>query len=367
MKKRLPNPLDHGSPLEEALEPDLPIIDPHHHLWGRSLTLLRGKHPDDPDLSDFEFVSANNPRYLLDDFLKDIAMGHNVRASVFVQAHAMYNIDGPAAMAPVGETEFVNGIAAMSASGIYGPCRVAAGIVGYADLRDSDGLMPLLEAHIRAGNGRFRGIRQGGAWDADMTILGTLSGQSKGLYRDPKFREGFAALAPLGLSFDAWVLEPQLDDMIDLARAFPDTRIVLDHVGSPIGIGAYSGTREARFPEWRRNMCALAELPNVYVKLGGLGMPFQAFDACLAYPRHSSLMLADQWRPYITSCIELFGANRCMFESNFPVDRASGDYATIWNAFKRIASHASPDEKAALFAGTAAEFYRLPPSLWQPD
>lgn len=358
--RRNPNPMDHASPLEEAIDPGLPIIDSHHHLWGKSLTTLMGKSINDPTLSDFEFVSANNDRYLFEDYSGDIAMGHNIVASVFVQAHSMYNADGPAWRASVGETEFVNGIAAMSASGLYGPSRIAAGIVGQADLCDGAHIDELLDTHIKVGNGRFKGIRQSAAWDADPSVLGMLNGKRPELYLQPEFRAGFARLAPLGLTFDAWLLEPQLDDLVDLARQFPNTDIVLDHAGTPLGVGPYKGSHEARFATWRSSMRALAEVPNVHVKLGGLGMPFVNLEGCLAHPRYSSTTLAARWKPYIVECIEAFGASRCMFESDFPVDRGTADYATVWNAFKRIVEGASPEEKSMLFAGTARRFYRLP-------
>ena len=161
------------------------------------------------------------------------------------------------------------------------------------------------------------------------------------------------------LSLDIWVVEPQLPEAVDLARAFPDVPMVIDHVGTPVGLGRYAGKRDERFAGWKASMASLAELPNVHIKLGGLGMPFPGFEGMGPDVRPSSETLAAAWQPYIESCIELFGANRCMFESNFPVDRWGADYPTLWNAFKRIAAGASADEKADLFAGTATRFYRL--------
>jgi predicted TIM-barrel fold metal-dependent hydrolase len=190
-------------------------------------------------------------------------------------------------------------------------------------------------------------------------VLGPLAGRPPGLYRDAQFREGFAQLAPLGLSFDAWLLEPQLDDLIDLALAFPETRIILDHVGTPLGLGVYAGRREERFPVWREKIRALAALPNVACKVGGLAMAFPAFPSFLSDPPASSEQLAAEWRPHVETCIEAFGPERCMFESNFPVDLGSCDYRTLWNAFKRLAAGASADEKTALFSGTAQGIYRL--------
>jgi predicted TIM-barrel fold metal-dependent hydrolase len=296
---------------EAVLEPDLPIIDPHHHLWDR-LSLLRGERP--APRHGFEMVMERVPRYLLDELLADMKSGHKVIATVYMECGAMYRHDGPAPLRPVGETEFVNGVAAMSASGLYGEVRACAGIVGHADLKLGAAVREVLEAHIAAGGGRFRGIRQSASWDADDNVLGPLTRNPAGLYGQDDFRRGFAELAPLGLSFDAWMLEPQLPDLAALAKAFPDTAIILDHVGTPLGIASYSGRREA---------------------------------------------LAEEWRPYVETCIDAFGVTRCMFESNFPVDIGSCDYATLWNAFKVIAQYYSGDEKTYLFSDTARRVYRL--------
>ena len=247
----------------------------------------------------------------------------------------------------------------MSASGIYGGFRACAGIVSKADLLLGDAVKPVLEAHIRAGGGRFKGIRNSAAFDADKAVLGPLNRVEAGLYRDDTFRKGFKHLAPMGLSFDAWLLEPQLPDIIDLARAFPDTTIVLDHVGTPLGRGGYAGKLPDRFDIWRANIRELAQSPNVVVKLGGLAMAFCNFPSFLAEPRAPSEQLAREWGPYIKTCIEAFGPERCMFESNFPVDMGSCSYATLWNAFKHIAGGASAAEKTALFSGTATKVYRL--------
>nr|WP_294513626.1 amidohydrolase family protein [uncultured Rhodopila sp.] len=325
-------------PPEEALEPDLPIIDPHHHFWH---TLHRG-------------------RYFLPDLLADIRGGHRIVATVFVECQAMYRQHGTAEMAPVGEVEFVNGIAAMSASGHYGPCRVAEGIVGYADLRAGAGVREVLEAEIAAGGGRFRGVRQGAAWDGHETV-GRFASRPvpPNLLLDPAFREGFAQLATLGLSFEAWQYHPQLPDAIDLARAFPDTTIILDHVGGVLGVGPYAGRRQEILAAWRKHIAALAQCPNVNVKLGGLGMTSFGFDFPEREVPPSSADLAAAWRHYIEPCIEAFGVDRCMFESNFPPDKQSCGYTELWNAFKRITAGASAGEKAALYSGTAARVYRL--------
>ncbi len=343
--------------VEAVLEPGLPIIDPHHHLWDRpgaaGADLPPAKHG-------FEEVIRLSPRYLADELLADMKSGHNVIATVYMECGSMYRASGPDALKPVGETEFVNGVAAMTASGLYGDVRACAGIVGRADFRmGAAEVAKVLEAHIAAGGGRFRGIRQSASWDADPGVLGPLHRGEAGLYLEPKFREGFAALAPLNLSFDAWMLEPQLPDLIDLARAFPETAIVLDHVGTPLGISAYAGRLPERFNVWRDNIRALAAMPKVAVKLGGLAMVFPGFPSFLANPRAGSEQLAAEWKPYVETCIEAFGPERCMFESNFPVDLGSCDYRTLWNAFKVIAQDYSAADKAALFSETARRVYRL--------
>jgi L-fuconolactonase len=322
---------------EEILEPDLPIVDPHHHLWDRP-----------------------GWRYLLDELLADLNSGHNVVATVFVQCRAMHRADGPEELRPVGETEFVNGVAAMSASGGYGPARVCGGIVGHADLRLGARVHDVLEAHLRAGGGRFRGIRHIAAWDADPITLNPANPAPPGLLADAAVREGFARLAPLGLSFDAWLFHPQVPELTALARAFPDTPIVLNHVGGPLGIGVYAGKRDAVFGAWRAAIRDLAGCPNVHVKLGGMGMRINGFGFERAPAPPSSEDLAAAWRPYVETCVEAFGAERCMFESNFPVDKGSYPYAAYWNAAKRLARGASADEKADLFSQTAARFYRIP-------
>jgi L-fuconolactonase len=325
-------------PAEAALEPDLPIIDPHHHFW------------DQP----------NRGCYLLPELLADIGGGHNIVSTVFLECRAMYRKDGPREMAALGEVEFVTGIAAMSASGNYGPCRVAEGIVGGGDLSVGAGVRALLEAQIAAAGGRLRGMRHGVAWDAHPAISNFAS-RIVPLHQvmDPKFREGFAQLAPLGLSFESWQYHPQLPDAIDLARSFPDTTIILNHVGGVLGVGPYSGHRQEILPRWRRDINELAKCPNVFCKLGGIGMVSVGFDFHEREVPPSSEDLAAAWRQYIEPCIEAFGVDRCMFESNFPPDKQSCGYTELWNAFKRVTANASESEKTALYSGTAARVYRL--------
>jgi L-fuconolactonase len=325
-------------PAETALEPDLPIIDPHHHFWD---TPQRG-------------------HYFLPELLADIGGGHKIVATVFLECQAMYRKAGPAEMAPVGEVEFVNGIAAMSASGNYGPCRVAEAIIGHADLTVGARVRDVLEAEIAVGGGRFRGIRHGVSWDGSEAI-GKFASRFVPPHqvRDPTFREGFSELGRLGLSFESWQYHPQLSDAIDLARAFPDTAIILNHVGGVLGVGPYSGHRQEILPSWRKDIVELAKCPNVNVKFGGIGMVSFGFEFHERDTPPSSEELAAAWRQYIEPCIEAFGVNRCMFESNFPPDKQSCGYTELWNAFKRITAGASAAEKTALYSGTAARVYRL--------
>jgi L-fuconolactonase len=325
-----------SAPPEPILEPDLPIVDPHHHLW------LRDGH-----------------RYLLDELLVDLNSGHNVVATVFLECHSMYRADGPVEMRPVGEVEFVAGIAAMSGSGNYGKTRVAAGIVGSADLRLGDRVEPVLLALQRAGGGRFRGVRHSAGYDADPIIGNSGHDAAPHLYARPDFRAGLARLSAMGLSFDAWLYHPQLGDVIDLARAFPATPIIMGHIGGVLGYGPYAGRAATILPEWKRSMAELAKCGNVVLKIGGMSNRGAAYDFHSAAAPPSSQTMAEVWRPYVETCIELFGAERCMFESNFPVDKMGVGYAVLWNAFKRITANASADEKKALYAGTAARAYRL--------
>jgi predicted TIM-barrel fold metal-dependent hydrolase len=323
---------------EEILDPELAIVDPHHHLW--------------------DFPAH---RYLLPEFLADTGSGQRIESTVFVECTAFYRAAGPRELVPLGETEFVNGIAAMSASGRYGPTRVAAGIVGFVDLTLGMRAEEVLRAHMAASGPRFKGIRHAAGWqDKTPLIHNSHTNPPPHLYRDDaRFREGFAALGRLGLSFDAWLYHPQIPDLTALARAFPGQPIVLDHVGGPLGLGWYEDKRSEIFAEWRRDIRELSSCPNVCVKLGGLAMRICGFGFHKRERPPSSEDLAAAWRPYIETCIEAFGAARCMFESNFPVDKLSAPYGVLWNGFKRLAQGASADEKAALFRETAKRFYRI--------
>lgn len=302
---------------------------------------------------------ALSPVYLLPELLADLGAGHNVVATVFVECGAYYRAGAAAAMRPVGETEFVNGIAAMSASGLYGPARACAGIVAHADLTMGAAVRDVLAAHRAAAPQRLRGIRHSVAFDADPAVLGFLQSPRPGLLAEPAFRAGLAEVAAAGLSYDVWLLAPQLPELVAMARALPDLPIICDHVGTPLGIASWRGRRDAGLAEWAASIRALAACPNVAMKLGGLAMPFGGFGSFMADPMATAETLAAEWRPWIETCIEAFGPDRCMFESNFPVDRGTCDYATLWNAFKLITASASEAEKTALFSGTAARVYRL--------
>lgn len=315
---------------EDALEPDLPIIDAHHHFsehWGG---------------------------YLPADLLAD-ANGHRIEASVYVQCGWHYRSDGPEALKPVGETEQVIAVTRPVASASM---SVAAGIVGYADLNLGAAVDEVLSAQVRAGEGRLRGIRYSAARDREFKH-GVLPRPREHLFAEPAFRAGYACLANHGLSFDAWVYHPQLEDVLELAAAFPDTPLILDHLGGLLGVARYADDRKLAIAEWLPWMKRLAQCPNVALKVGGLGTAVFGFDFSGRTAPPSSLELADLWRPVIEPALDVFGASRCMFESNFPVDRSGAGYGVVWNAFKRLAAGASAADKAMLFHANAKRVYRL--------
>ncbi|WP_340150527.1 amidohydrolase family protein [uncultured Sneathiella sp.] len=325
---------------EETLDPALPICDPHHHLWD----LRPGRITE---------------RYLLDEILVDVKSGHNIVSTVFIECGAMYRATGPEDMKPVGETEFVNGISAMSASGLYGETHVAAGIVGAADLTLCENVGPVLDAHIAAGGGRFRGIRHRACWDPSDDIPNSHPTTIKSIYLDTDFRKGFTELAPRSLSFEAWCYHPQIPELTDLARSFPDTTIILNHFGGPLGIGPYEGKQDEYFPAWKKSITELAKCPNVVAKLGGINMEINGFGWHHMQRAPSSMELMEATRRFYDHTIEQFGPDRCMFESNFPVDKVSCSYNILWNSFKRLTADYSAAEKAALFHDTASRVYRL--------
>ena len=320
---------------EAPLEPDLLICDPHHHLRERP-----------------------NDRYFLEEFVQDISTGHNIVSTVCVENRAKYRRDGPEVLKPVGETEFFDSVAAQAAADSNISTLVAAAIVGHADLSLGDAAAAVLEAHLACSPSRFRGIRHSTTWDASENIR---SDAPAGLLSDSAFRCGFASLQRYGLSFDAWLYHPQLPELVDLARAFPNVTIVLDHIGGPLAVGPYNGKRDEVFGVWSVGIAALSTCPNVAVKLGGVGSTRSGYDWHERSVQPESVELANAMAPYFDFCIEKFGVQRCMFESNFPVDKSSYSYVSIWNAFKRITQSYSLDERKALFHDTAARVYRLPP------
>ncbi len=326
---------------EEILEPGLPIVDSHHHLW----TGLGARYAYS---------------YMFEDYLADVQSGHNIVASVYMDCGSFYRKNASALMAPVGEVEFANGIAAMAASGTFGKTLVGAGIVSTADISVGAEVAEVLDAQIAAGCGRFRGIRVTTKWDANEELNNSRWIIPRDLMQDRDFRAGFATLAPRKLSFDAMIYHPQIPQLADLARAFPDTSIIVNHVGGLVAMTrSYVARKDKAIAKWHSAMTELAQCPNVFIKLGGLGMPYLGFGFDKLEAPASSEQLAQAWGPLFKHCIDKFGPDRCMFQSNFPPDRASVSYAVLWNAFKRIAAGYSADEKRALFHGTAAKAYRL--------
>jgi L-fuconolactonase len=320
--------------VEEAIEPELPVLDPHHHLWDRP-----------------------NSRYMLEELVADTT-AHRIRQTVFIECTSMYRRAGAEAFRCVGETEFVQGVAAMSMNGGFGPMRAAAGIVGTADLRLGDGVVPVLEAQLAASPNRFRGIRHRAAWPMARQPASGQPDQVPHLLLDTDFRKGFAHLRLYGLTFEAWLFHPDIPDVADLARAFPDTTIILNHLGGPILSGDY-GTRDEVFATWRRDIAEVASCPNVVLKVGGIQMPVNGFGWHERDTPPTSDELLAVNTPWYEHAIEQFGPDRCMFESNFPVDRASCSYTVLWNQFKKLTGTFTPGERLAMFHDTAARAYRI--------
>ena len=327
--------------VEPTLEPELPICDPHHHFW------------------DARHERLPYQRYLLHELAADIHSGHNVRSTVFVEARSMYRADGPDEMRPVGEVEFVQGLAAASASGVYGPGRAAAAIVGHANLLLGDRVAAVLEALQAASPNRFRGIRHSVTWDPHPEVDNTAAHRMPGQLANDQVRAGARVLARMGLSLEGWMYFPQLPELVAFARAVPDLTIILNHVGGLLRVGPYAHRDDEVLATWRHGIAAVAACPNVCMKLGGLGMPRTGFDWHTRNTPIGSEALAAAMAPFMTYCIEQFGPNRCMFESNFPVDKVSYSYNVMYNAFKRLSAGYSTIERAAMFHDTAARVYRL--------
>ena len=323
---------------EPAVEAELPIVDTHVHFWH----------------------SSDDHRYFVEDYARDIAdSGHDVAASVYVECGSMYRAAGPAEFRCVGETEFAVGMSAVGASGRYTTSRVADRIVSFADLALGDRLGDVLDAHLAAANGRLAGIRHRAKWDPQPAVRGLWAAGGPGLYLEPQFQRGLRQVAKRGLSFDASVFHPQIPDVTALARAVPEANVVLIHSGSPVGHCGYAGRAAEVHGTWLDAMAELATLPNVVVKMGGILMPLANFDFGVESRPPTSEELAQLWRPYIEPCVELFGAERCMVASNFPVDKAGFGYGTVWNMFKRITAGYSDNEKRAIYTGTAERIYGI--------
>ena len=318
---------------EEVLEPALPIIDPHHHLWVRS-----------------------GYTYLMPELAADLESGHNIVATVFAECHSMYRKEGPKAERSLGETEFVRGQAAMSASGTFGRAGACDVMFGNVDLTLGSAVEPIIEQHIAASGGRFRGVRISSGWHADEKV-GNVTEQPN-LLIDPRVSEAAAVLSRMGLSLDCWLYHPQLDEVAQLADAHPALTIILNHVGSPILGGPYRGKSEEVFKDWKAAIIQISRRQNVFVKLGALPIRMPSFGGDRSVPPGSE-EVAAAWRPWMETCIEAFGPTRSMYESNFPVQKRWCSYQVCWNAFKRISASASASEKADLFAGAAARAYRL--------
>jgi predicted TIM-barrel fold metal-dependent hydrolase len=323
---------------EPTLEPELPICDPHHHFW--------------------DLRSARLPyqRYLLHELLADINCGHNVRSTVFIETRSMYRPDGPVELRPVGEVEFVQGLAAASASGVYGPTRAAAAIVGHADLKLGARVKPVLESLQAASPNRFRGIRHTVSWDPHPEMA---SREPEGVLATAEFRAGARVLAQMGLSMDTGLYFPQLPELAAFAQAVPELTIILNLLGGLQRVGPYANRDQEVLPAWRSGIAAVAACPNVYLKLGGIGGPRLGFDWHTRDKPIGSEELATSIAPFMTYCIEQLGPERCMFESNFPPDKVSFSHHVLYNAFKRLSAGYSASERAALFEDTAVRAYRI--------
>ncbi len=323
---------------EDPIEPEISLCDPHHHFW------------------DGRLQSIPYQRYLIHELMADLDSGHNVRSTVFVEARSMYRADGPEEMRPVGEVEFVQGLAAASASGTYGEARAAAAIVGHADLKLGDDVARVLEALRAASPNRFKGIRHNVTWSPDPSIEDR---ETQGIMSNETFRTGARVLAGLGLSLDVMLSFPQLNELAEFARAVPEVSIILNHLGGVSRTGTYAGKDDEIIPAWREGIRAVAECPNVTCKLGGMGMPRWGFGWSARAVPIGSEELADAMAPWMNYAIEQFGPERCMFESNFPPDKVSFSYNVMYNAFKRLSRGYSASERAELFHDAATRAYRI--------
>jgi len=325
----------HEQVVEDIIDPDRVIVDPHHHLWQRG---------------------GND--YLLADLWKDTGSGHHVVKTVFIECRSSYKTDGPEHLRPVGETDFVTEIAGQSQTGASHQAKIS-GIVAHADLTLGDAVEEILDAHESVGGHLFKGIRHAGARDEDPSALSIPGRAVSGLYGREDFRDGVRKLGRRGLTYDTWHYHHQNTAFAALARAVPETTLILDHFGTPLGVGRYAGKREEIFTQWKKDIVEIARCENVIAKLGGLAMPDNGFGwDRQPVPPTSDEFVAEQKRYYMHT-IECFGTDRCMFESNFPVDKRSISYHVLWNGLKKLVADFSEDEKNAMFSGTALRVYRL--------
>jgi len=286
----------------------------------------------------------------------DIYSGHNVQSTVFLEARSMYRSGGPEELRPVGEVEFVQGLAAASASGVYGPSRAAAAIIGHADLKLAGKVAPVLEALQAASPNRFRGIRHNITWNTDPAWDNR---ETEGILANAEFIAGAKVLSQKGLVLDIMQSFPQLPEIADFAEAVPDLPIILNHIGGVSRVGIYANKDDEVIPAWRDGITAVAARPNVTCKLGGMGMPRFGYGWHARDVPIGSEELAETMEPWMKHCIEQFGPDRCMFESNFPPDKVSFSYNVMYNAFKRLSKEYSVSERAALFHDTAARVYQI--------
>ena len=318
---------------EEVLEPERPIIDPHHHLW------VRGDYT-----------------YLIPEFASDLSSGHNIVATVYAECHSMYRSHGAKEQRSLGETEFVRGQAAMSASGEFGSARACDVMFGNVDLTLGGAVESLIDQHLDASGGRFRGVRLSSGWHADAKI-GNVATESQ-LLINSRVKEAVRVIDRMGMSLDCWLYHTQLDEVAQLADAYPELSIILNHVGTPILGGPYRGKTNEVFSEWKAAIQRVSQRENVFVKLGALPIRMPDYEGDRSLPP-SSEEVAVAWRPWMETCIESFGPARSMYESNFPVQKRWCSYQVCWNAFKRISAGASESEKTDLFSGAAARAYRI--------
>ena len=323
---------------EETLEPEIAICDPHHHFW---------VHRPEP---------ADYQQYLLPDLVGDVNSGHNVHSTVFIEVRCEYRTDGPDEMKPVGEVEYVQTIADASASGSHGPTKAAAAIIGHADLKLGEGVRPVLEAMQAASPNRFRGVRHSVGWDESRELANR---EIKGALGTDGYRAGAKVLAGMGLILENSLYFHQASDLADFARALPELTIVLNHIGGLVRVGPYANRDEYVLPEWRKGIELMAKAPNIVLKLGGVGQTRFAYGWDERETPVGSEELAETLGPLMNHCIEQFGPERCMFESNYPVDKISYSYNVLFNAFKRLSKGYSATDRANLFHGTAARVYNI--------